>query len=140
MCEVSAWTVWFPLDFQQGQTNPGREQNTCKSSGGLETPSRSHLQDLIFNMCTSLTPPPHLTWTPYLPIPHARLQTPPTLLSPSLRLLLSLRAARCPTSPSDLPSPPPPALPFRTLSLWMAPSMMCPAVIEHYEVFHASLH
>lgn len=54
------------------------------------------------------------------------------------------------------PPPPPPSLPlpegdvvFRpsasrfpgpVLSLWMAPSMLCPAVIEHYEVFHASVH
>ncbi|KAI9540089.1 hypothetical protein NQZ68_002023 [Dissostichus eleginoides] len=30
-------------------------------------------------------------------------------------------------------------LPGPVLSLWMAPSMLCPAVIEHYEVFHASI-
>lgn len=30
--------------------------------------------------------------------------------------------------------------PGLVLSLWMAPSMLCPTVIEHYEVFHASLH
>lgn len=122
-------------------SNRGRPTQVGSKTLASRVEAWKHIQDLIFNMCTSLTPPPtHLTWTPYLPIPHARLQTPPTLLSPSLRLLLSLRAARCPTSPSDLPSPPPPALPGRTLSLWMAPSMMCPAVIEHYEVFHASLH
>lgn len=61
--------------------------------------------------------------------------------------------------PAPHPSPPslpPPSLPFPegdvaflpsagrltgpVLSLWMAPSMACPAVIEHYEVFHASVH
>ncbi|KAI4818371.1 hypothetical protein KUCAC02_011714 [Chaenocephalus aceratus] len=50
---------------------------------------------------------------------------PPSLSFPQGDVVFGLSAGR-------LPGP--------VLSLWMAPSMLCPAVIEHYEVFHASVH
>lgn len=101
-------------------------------------PDHTFILDISSRRCSHRCPPPlalapppsHFTCYPVPPHP------------PPSRLLLFPEGGAAPSSPSstppsgDLPS----ALPGRTLSLWMAPSMMCPAVIEHYEVFHASLH
>lgn len=69
-------------------------------------------------------PPFPIPPNPSSPSPYPLLRL---LLAPSLRAMWRF-------FPLVGPRPGP------VLSHWMAPSTLCPAVIEHYEVFHASVH